>query len=117
MTFLESIKTCVKKWNDFDGRASRSEYWWFALLMVGLLLASLLFKKSFVLLIVIIVVLVPHLSVSIRRLHDTNESGWWILVGVIPYIGWLVQIVLLALPSKDPNRFDTQVNTLEKIPE
>ena len=46
-------------------------------------------------------ILIPSLSVGVRRLHDTNRSGWWLLIGVIPLVGWVILIVWLAAAS-DP---------------
>ena len=51
-------------------------------------------------------VLIPSLAVSVRRLHDTDRSGWWILINIIPLIGWIVYLVFLCGDSKPgENRF------------
>lgn len=51
-------------------------------------------------------VLIPYLAVSVRRLHDTDRSGWWILVNIIPLIGWIIYLVFLCSDSKPgENRF------------
>ncbi|MDB6060164.1 MAG: Integral rane protein [Verrucomicrobiaceae bacterium] len=100
MTFEESIKTCVtQKYADFNGRASRSEYWWFALCIAiaGLVLSrvsttlGLLFNLG---------LLLPSLAAAARRLHDTGRSGWWQLIALIPVLGWIVLIVFLALEGE-----------------
>jgi uncharacterized membrane protein YhaH (DUF805 family) len=103
MTFLESIKTCFSKYATFDGTASRSEYWWFFLF---LFLASVFFgvfseklQLAFNLL-----TLLPSLAAATRRLHDTDRSGWWQLLYLIPLIGWIVLIVFLAQESR-ANRY------------
>ncbi len=95
MNFADSIKTCFSKYADFNGRAKRPEYWWFALFcfLVGLALnmvsgtVSGLFSLA---------TLLPSLAVGARRLHDTNRSGWWQLLWIVPVIGWIVAIVFLA---------------------
>ncbi|MEQ1790464.1 MAG: DUF805 domain-containing protein, partial [Rickettsiales bacterium] len=86
MKFIESIKTCFKKYATFSGRASRSEYWWWVLFTVttfvainfitlfgdptaGLILGCLFTLLAFL----------PGFSVAVRRLHDTNNSGWWLI--------------------------------------
>ncbi len=120
MTFAESINTCFKqKYADFNGRASRSEYWWFVLLyFIVLVVASILsggvvdsstgeisMIGVIIFLLVIAVFLVPAIAVSVRRLHDIDKSGWWYLINLVPYVGGLVFLVLMVLPPKEPNRF------------
>lgn len=95
MTFGKSISTCMGKYADFNGRASRPEYWWFYLFTVLLSWGSLIVDQSGVLSgIVNLVLLLPAFSAAARRLHDTNRSGWWVLIaftviGLIPLIIWL----------------------------
>ena len=109
MTFPKAISTCLLKYFDFKGRASRSEYWWFylfvflldTLLLFLLFLVKLLHAESFLGLyflglyfIVKIALISPTLAVGSRRLHDTNRSGWWLLsvftiIGIIPLVIWL----------------------------
>lgn len=99
MTFQESVKTCFSKYADFNGRASRSEFWWFMLFVtlasiassfLGPLVAGLFFLGT----------LLPSVAVSSRRLHDTNRTGWWQLVGLIPIVGFIILIVFLAQESR-----------------
>ncbi len=104
MTFTDSIKTCLSKYADFKGRASRSEYWWFILfLFLGFFILSF-FGKTLVL-IFNFGMLLPSIAVATRRLHDTNRTGWLQLIGIIPIIGWLILIFLLVQGPKEPNRF------------
>lgn len=119
MTFVESVNTCFKqKYADFNGRASRSEYWWFALLyflvlMVVMVLTGGMMDESggfstiglIAFLLVVAVFFVPSLAVSVRRLHDIDKSGWWYLISLVPYVGGLILLVLMVLPPKEPNRF------------
>ena len=99
MTFQESIQVCFKKYAEFTGRASRSEYWWFALFVVlagtaaGIIshyLSALFYLGT----------LLPSVAAATRRLHDTARSGWWQLIGLLPVIGWIVLIVFLAQEGK-----------------
>ena len=126
MTFHKSILTCFKKYADFKGKASRTEYWgfWIFLLIVSLLMSYIdhsifsdftnivgtgpmgfLFGIS---------VLVPLIAVGARRLHDSNRSGWWqllLLIMILPsfksellYLGISGLVVLgiyMALPGKE----------------
>ena len=88
MTFSESIKTVVfKKYATFKGRASRSEYWWYMLFaslisLLGAVIASTLYGDPSELTlfdIVWLLIFLPGLAVGIRRLHDVNKSGWWLI--------------------------------------
>ena len=113
MTFSEAIQTCIKeKYMDFEGRADRSEYWWFVLLQMGLMsVCSLLVQFSpnvglILRTIVSLALFLPGLAVLVRRLHDINRSGWWILIAAIPVLGWIWLIVLTLLKGDEgPNDF------------
>ncbi len=91
MDIKTAVITCLTKYVDFDGRASRSEFWWFFLfqLIVILVLSMVL---SFIGTIASLALLLPGLGAAVRRLHDIGKSGWWILIGLIPLIGWLIAI-------------------------
>ncbi|MDR7335280.1 DUF805 domain-containing protein [Roseateles asaccharophilus] len=99
MTFQESIRTCFSKYVDFSGRASRSEYWWFFLFLVIIYVAGALFS-DFIYYLLVLGTFLPSLAVAVRRLHDTDRSGWWLLIGFIPLIGGIILIVLLAQEGK-----------------
>lgn len=119
MTFTESIKRClIEKYADFNGRASKSEYWWFALFSVLVYIGVALLSggaldemgnmsgtATTMFLLVALALLLPSVAVAVRRLHDTDKSGWFYLVALIPYVGWIILLVLLILPAKEPNRF------------
>jgi uncharacterized membrane protein YhaH (DUF805 family) len=97
MTFQESLQVCLKqKYADFNGRASRSEYWWFALAMI---IGNLVLSRISATLgaVFAIAVFVPSIAAAARRLHDTNRTGWWQLIALIPLLGAIVLIVFLAL--------------------
>ncbi len=99
MTFVESIRTCLTKYVDFNGTASRSEFWWFVLFVflvcVALNIVSPLVGGLFGL-----AMLLPELAAGARRLHDTGKSGWLQLLLLIPLIGLIILIVLWAQPGK-----------------
>ena len=118
--FVDAIKRGFAKYVRFDGRASRSEYWWWALFaaIVPLVLsiinaavasgaaqAGQMSAGSTVLSAISglwgLVLLVPNLAIAWRRLHDTNKSGLFILLGLIPFVGWIIVLVLMLMPS-DP---------------
>jgi uncharacterized membrane protein YhaH (DUF805 family) len=98
MTFAESVRTCFNKYVDFNGVASRSEFWWFMLfaLIVGVVLGAV---NVTVANLAALAMLLPQLAVGARRLHDTGRSGWWQLLVLIPIIGIIVLIVFWVQPS------------------
>lgn len=99
MTFQESVKVCFTKYAEFSGRASRSEYWWFVLFVIlGTVAASVISDKLSILF--TLATLLPSTAAAARRLHDTNRSGWWQLVGFVPLVGLIALLVLLAQESK-----------------
>jgi uncharacterized membrane protein YhaH (DUF805 family) len=104
MTFAESIRTCLQKYVDFSGVASRSEFWWWLLFTAGggLLLEAV---SSTLALVFNLALLLPSIAVMARRLHDTDRSGWWQLLMLIPIIGVIVVLVFCAQQEKRPTRF------------
>jgi uncharacterized membrane protein YhaH (DUF805 family) len=106
MTFSESIRTCLTKYANFDGRATRSEYWWFVLFTFLVSAATGLVSEILSGLFTL-AVLLPSLAVGVRRLHDIDKSGWFLLVWFIPIIGWIVMIVWAIQEGKEPNRFSS----------
>ena len=95
MNFQDSIRVCFTKYADFNGRAARPEFWWFALFTF---LASLAISLLSPVLNAVfsIATLLPSIAVGARRLHDTNRSGWWLLLWLVPLVGWIVLIVFFA---------------------
>lgn len=94
MTFTESVSTCFRKYIDFSGRASRSEYWWFFLFTVIVRLFTTWIP--FIGFLIALALLLPSLSATARRLHDTNRSGWWMLLPIGLGIAGIVAGVSLA---------------------
>ena len=77
MTLTRSIKTCFRKYADFSGRAQRSEFWWFFLfILVPLVILSIIPLVVLLLL----GVLLPYIAVTVRRVHDTGRSAWWVII-------------------------------------
>ena len=111
--FQGAIRNQISNVLNFQGRASRSAYWWYALalLIVDVVLqiiSGVAGSSALTLLVslILIVVGLSGLSVGVRRLHDTNKSGWWILIGLIPIVGAIVLIVFMCTPgTPGPNRF------------
>ena len=114
MGFVDAVRTALSKYATFDGRASRPEFWWFALFyflvqLVGGVIDAALFPDTIfgvVATIAGIALFLPTIAVTARRLHDTDLSGWWQLVGLVPVLGFIALIVLCARQgTAGPNRF------------
>ena len=114
MGFTQAVKACLTKYANFQGRARRSEYWYFVLaycllLLVVAVIAFILGGGRIILPVMGLVFLgifLPSLAAQVRRLHDTNASGWWILLAFIPYVGGVIMLVWFCLPgTKGENRF------------
>lgn len=93
----------LKKYAVFSGRARRKEYWMFALfagiIAVVLAVIGLVIKFPYLVVLFYLAVLLPGLGVSIRRLHDTGRSGWWLFIGIVPVIGGITLLVFTCLDS------------------
>ena len=99
MRIQQALITCLKKYADFSGRATRSEYWWFVLCEVLILGIASLISDWLPGLFALALVL-PALAVGARRLHDTGRSGWWLLLMLVPFIGGLFLLYWAVLPSQ-----------------
>ena len=94
----------LKKYAVFSGRARRKEYWTFNLFNIiiyfmALLVDSLGGMGVFVTL-YSLAVAIPSIAVVVRRLHDTNRRGWWLLISLIPLIGGLIVLIILIQDSQ-----------------
>jgi uncharacterized membrane protein YhaH (DUF805 family) len=126
-TPVEAVQTCLRKFATFSGRASRSEFWWFyaALIVLNVALSvlpgvlaglagagsdaatviSLVF--SVVTFAVSIALIIPTLAVGARRLHDLGQSGWLLLLFLVPCVN-IGMLIYLAFPGQPgPNAYDT----------
>ena len=115
MGFAEAIKSFWSNYATFKGRARRSEYWFIQLFLiitnvaVGAIDLALMNGDvdrfiangggGIVGLVWILVTIVPALAVLVRRLHDTGKSGWWVLMGFVPFAGAIVLFVFTVLDS------------------
>lgn len=103
----------LKNYVGFSGRARRKEYWMFALfnaiinVVLEIIYLSTKSTPIYVLwLLYGLAVLIPGLAVTARRMHDQDKSGWWILIAIIPIIGWIWLLVLTCLEgTRGPNRY------------
>ena len=108
--FLDVLKN---KYAQFDGRATRSEYWYFVLfqliifILVAVIdefLANITGGIPVLTIIAFLVFLIPSIAVAVRRLHDIGRSGWWYLLSIVPIVS-LVLIAFFVMDSKPDNEY------------
>ena len=124
MNFTAAIRSFWSRFADFKGRSRRSEYWYIQLFLVATNLAVAGIDLALmdgdldrfianggggiVGLIWIFATIVPALAVLIRRLHDTGRTGWWALVGLVPFVGAIVLLVFTVTDSSPgENKYGT----------
>jgi uncharacterized membrane protein YhaH (DUF805 family) len=113
----------LKRYADFNGRSRRKEYWMFALftfIVYAVLYALMFMGMNYetgqpgvlgmlamgLLGLFALGVLVPSIAVAVRRFHDQDKSGWFVLLAFIPFIGGLILLVFMCLEgTRGPNRF------------
>ncbi len=101
MTFFESIRTCLVNYAEFNGQASRPEFWWFTLFVV-LAASALAYLHETLTTIFLIAFLLPLLAAGARRLRDSGKSPWWELFLLVPVGGIIMLGILWALPPINP---------------
>ena len=103
MSFGEAVKTCFSKYVDFSGRAPRSEFWWFVLFVIIVSVVALLIGLNTLF---GLAMLLPSIAVTVRRLHDTDRSGWWYLLVFVPLLGIIILIIFCVMKGTEgQNRF------------
>lgn len=110
MNMPDAVRSVLTNYANFNGRARRSEYWWWvlAVVLVSLVLNILeaaLGTGSILSTLFSLAILVPGLAVGARRLHDTGKSGWLLLIGLIPLVGFILLIVWFATDSQGDNQY------------
>ncbi len=106
----------LKKYAVFSGRARRKEYWMFLLFNIIIFIAlgvieAIVGTYSVIALFYSLAILLPGLGVTVRRLHDTGKSGWWLLIGLVPLLG----IVILVFMAQDGQAGDNQYGPNPKV--
>ena len=114
MGHLHWYTDVLRKYAVFGGRAGRPEFWWFQFVSVvaGLVVGGLAaipygvsgFQAGTDL--YFLAVLLPTLAVEVRRLHDSERTAWWVLLTLVPFLGFAVLLVFFLLPgTPGPNRY------------
>jgi len=103
MGFADAVKAFFTNYTNFSGRSSRSEYWWpqLFIFVVGFLIGFVVGLVSeslagIVALVFQLAILIPAIALSVRRLHDHDKSGWWLLIALIPILGGLYLLFLFV---------------------
>ena len=121
---MEYMFMPLRRYVDFNGRSRRMEYWMFFLfvLIVTFVLTLLtgtsqtnygdggmgfsIQSQSPIVLVWVLAIIIPSLAVQVRRFHDQDKSGWFVLLGLIPFLGGLIVLVFMCLEgTRGPNRF------------
>lgn len=110
MGFKQAVVSGIENYANFRGRALRGEYWWFVLFnliaVVTTQIVDAFITGGVLVALVGVGLVIPSISVMVRRLHDTDRSGWWFFISLVPLAGFVVLLVFLASRGTDgPNRF------------
>ena len=118
MSFGQAVSTVFSKYATFSGRARRSEYWWWYLFVTivfivasvidraaGLTYGDATYAGGWLSSIAGLALLLPNLAVGVRRLHDTGRTGWWLLIGLVPFIGVIVLLYFFIIDSENDNQY------------
>jgi uncharacterized membrane protein YhaH (DUF805 family) len=110
MGFWQAIASGFSNYVNFSGRACRSEYWYWALFVSLCNIAALIIDNAIGAYVVSslfsLAVLLPGLGLAVRRLHDLDRSGWWLLLALIPLIGAIILLIWFCTRGTvGPNRF------------
>ncbi|MCL0055456.1 DUF805 domain-containing protein [Dehalococcoidia bacterium] len=110
ISFPSAIKMAYQRYAEFSGRSTRAEFWWFNLYLCGLTILLLVVGSvvlsveiAFVLLVIMLTAhIIPFLSISVRRLHDTGQSGWKLLLNLVPFAYFIAKSANFR--ASDPGR-------------
>jgi len=110
MGFWQAIASGFSNYVNFSSRACRSEYWYWALFIVLVEIATSIIDMALGVQVTTslfgLATFLPSLAVAIRRLHDLDRTGWWILLSLIPIVGWIILIIWYCTRgTTGPNRF------------
>ena len=109
MNMQEAVRSVLSQYAGFTGRARRSEYWYWTLAtFIAYVVAAIIdniLGISLIIYVLWLAAVVPSIAVGVRRLHDTDKSGWFILLGLIPVIGAIVLIVFYVQDSGPDNQY------------
>ena len=119
---MDEYFAVLKQYAVFSGRAGRKEYWRFSPVQIGIAFALAMWLVAvfpnelgaaglpfYVMMLYALATFIPTCAVTVRRLHDCNYSGWWLLVGLVPYVGEVALFALLCFQgTAGDNRFGAE---------
>lgn len=122
MNFVDSVKSGYQNYVNFSGRSARSAFWWWWLfqIIIAIVIGAvegggqasmgddmmMSYNAGPIAMIWSLVNLLPGIALAVRRLHDIGKSGWWLLIGLIPLVGWIILFVWYATKgTSGDNRF------------
>jgi uncharacterized membrane protein YhaH (DUF805 family) len=112
------LKVVYDNYANFNGRASRQEYWMFTLFniifaVVAMVVDGVLGLGFIIYMLYMLAVLIPGIAVFVRRMHDIGKSGWWFFISLIPLIGGIWLLVLLATDgSSEDNNYGASLKAI-----
>jgi uncharacterized membrane protein YhaH (DUF805 family) len=120
---MNEFMAVIKNYAGFSGRAGRREYWMFFLVYILIYIALAVLTAimpemlatvfGLATLAFALGLFIPSLAVGVRRLHDTDHSGWWMLIGLIPLAGLYLLYLFIIEGTNGPNRFGNPVTVIE----
>ncbi len=110
MDIMQSVKTVLNNYANFDGRSGRAEFWWWMLAYfigsIGLsIIASMLGLGNILGFLYMLALIVPSVAVSIRRFHDIGKPAIWAIAMIIPLVNLIIALIFLTKPSDGPNDY------------
>lgn len=112
MSIDDAVEVCLRKYAVFSGRARRSEYWWFVVFTSVIATFASIFDVIFgtqfgrtglIQVLATLALLLPSLAVGVRRMHDVDQSGWWLLLLIIPVLGALILMLVFFVRDSGPD--------------
>lgn len=108
--FVDAVKLFFSNYTNFKGRSTRSEFWWWMLatVIIGIvlnILGALASPFKIIMGLYSLGILVPSVALYIRRMHDVGKSGFWVLINLVPIVGFIVFVVFAVQPSAAANEW------------
>lgn len=112
MSIDDAVEICLRKYAVFRGRARRSEYWWFVVFtslvatfasVIDAIIGTQFARTGLLQVLATLALLLPSLAVGVRRLHDLDQSGWWLLLLIIPVLGALILMLAFFVRDSGPD--------------